>query len=341
MPSTYSVSNWRVFDSSTVMTPSRPTLSMTSALSLPISGSAAEFAAISPICCLPLTSTACFFSSSTRASTPFSRPRFRSIAFAPAAIWRMPSWTIACARTTEVVVPSPAMSFVLVAASLRSCAPMFSYGSWSSTSRATVTPSCVTVGAPNFLSSATLRPFGPSVVFTALAMMSTPALSDLRASSVNVSCFGMFSPSPLGLDEGEDVVLVHQQVLLVVDLELGPGVLLVEDAVAELQRHLDLVAVLVQPARADRDDRALLGLLLRRLRQDDPALRHLLALQRLDDDPGAQRPQLGERLGLVRDCCCHVRALPPTCLHPNLVAGQAHPGLDRPKGVLALAPRDC
>ena len=38
--------------------------------------------------------------------------------------------------------------------------------------------SCVTVGAPHFLSSATLRPRGPRVTRTALASLSTPRLSD-------------------------------------------------------------------------------------------------------------------------------------------------------------------
>ena len=51
---------------------------------------------------------------------------------------------------------------------------MFSKGSSSSMSRATVTPSWVTVGAPYFLSSATLRPLGPSVVPTASASASMP-----------------------------------------------------------------------------------------------------------------------------------------------------------------------
>src|SRR3972149_248009 len=286
MPSTYSVSNWRVFDSSTVMTPSRPTLSMTSAMSLPISSSAAEARAAAPISSWPLPPGAGFLSSSTTAATPFSRPRFRTIALAPAAMFFMPSWTIACASTTDVVVPSPAMSLVLVAASLRSCAPMFSNGSSSSISRATVTPSWVTVGAPNFLSTATLRPFGPRVVLTALAIVSTPRLSDFRASSVNISCFAMYS-LPLALDERENVVLVHHQVVLVVDLELGAGVLLVEHLVADLERHLGLVPVLVEPARADRFDGALLGLLLRRVRQGEPALGHLFALQWLCHHPRA------------------------------------------------------
>jgi hypothetical protein len=88
------------------------------------------------------------------------------------------------ASTVAVVVPSPTTSLVLVATSTSSRAPMFSKGSLSSISLATVTPSWVTVGAPNFLSIATLRPRGPSVVLTASATMSTPRLSARRASSL-------------------------------------------------------------------------------------------------------------------------------------------------------------
>ena len=55
-----------------------------------------------------------------------SIPRFRAIGFAPAVTERRPSWTIACASTVAVVVPSPATSLVLVATSLASWAPRFS-----------------------------------------------------------------------------------------------------------------------------------------------------------------------------------------------------------------------
>jgi hypothetical protein len=51
---------------------------------------------------------------------------------------------------------------------------MFSSGSLRSISFATVTPSLVMVGDPNFLSRTTLRPFGPSVTFTASASALTP-----------------------------------------------------------------------------------------------------------------------------------------------------------------------
>jgi hypothetical protein len=57
----------------------------------------------------------------------------------------------ASASTVAVVVPSPALSEVLLAASLTSWAPMFSTLSRSSISSATVTPSLVTVGPPQDL----------------------------------------------------------------------------------------------------------------------------------------------------------------------------------------------
>ena len=120
--------------------------------------------------------------SSTTASTARSMPRFRSIGFMPAATALAPSRTIAWASTVAVVVPSPAWSLVFEATSRTICAPMFSNLSESSISLATVTPSLVMRGAPNDLSSTTLRPFGPSVTLTALARISTPRSIRSRAS---------------------------------------------------------------------------------------------------------------------------------------------------------------
>src|SRR3989475_13286199 len=329
MPSTYSVSNCRPLDSSTVITPSRPTLSMTSAMRSPICLSAAEIVAICAICsfwCSPSTFVDCAFISSTTAETPFSRPRLRSIGFAPAAMFLRPSCTIACARTTEVVVPSPAMSFVLVAASLRSCAPMFSNGSSSSISRATVTPSWVTVGEPNFLSSATLRPLGPSVVFTAFAMTSTPCFSFLRASSVNTSCFAMTSLF-LFLDAREDVLLRQDQVLLTIELEFGSGVLLVQDALALFELDRDALAVLITVAGADRENAAFHRLLFRRVGKEDPTLGGLLTIEGLDDDAGSERLELD---------------LPCDCWHSNSPFPFARAGARLgPSCGLALARVDC
>jgi hypothetical protein len=136
---------------------------------------------------LPATSFDWALRSSTTATTAFSMPRLSPIGFAPAATFFRPSRTIAWASTVAVVVPSPATSSVDVAASRTSCAPWFSKTSSSSISRAMVTPSFVIVGAPNFLSSTTYRPFGPRVTLTASARTFTPRSSERRASSSNLS----------------------------------------------------------------------------------------------------------------------------------------------------------
>src|SRR5207253_11274942 len=125
----------------------------------------------------------------------------------------------------------------------------------------------------------TLRPFGPSVAFTAAAMMLTPLSRALRASSSNLSCFGMVAF--LLLENGEDVVLAHDQVLLVVDLHLGAGVLPEQDLVPGLHVERDLLALVGDFAVADGDHLGLLGLLLGRVRDNDPALFDFLLLEPL------------------------------------------------------------
>src|ERR687888_363977 len=128
---------------------------------------------------------------STTACTPRSTPRLTWSGLAPAVTFLKPSATIAWASTVAVGVPSPAMSLVLVAASFKSWAPMFSNGSSSSISLAMVTPSFVMVGAPNFLSTTTLRPRGPSVTLTASARAFTPRSRARRASSSNSRIFAI------------------------------------------------------------------------------------------------------------------------------------------------------
>src|SRR5512144_314299 len=164
-------------------------------------------------------------------------PRLRSIGFMPAATDFAPSLTIACASTVAVVVPSPARSLVFWATSRTICAPMFSNLSSSSISFATVTPSLVMRGAPNDLSSTTLRPFGPSVTFTALARMSTPRNMRSRASTENLSSLaaivgfpsvggqralrGLLLAGGATFDDTHDVAFLHDQEILTVDLHLG------------------------------------------------------------------------------------------------------------------------
>ena len=177
--------------SSTVITPSLPTMDMASEIRVPTLSSPAEIEAICAMAFLPLMGRDSSAKASTAASVAFSMPRLRIMGFAPAARFFRPSRTIACASRVAVVVPSPATSLVLVATSLISCAPIFSKGSSSSTSLAMVTPSLVMAGAPYFLSSTTLRPLGPRVILTVSARIFRPFSRALRASSPNLICLAM------------------------------------------------------------------------------------------------------------------------------------------------------
>ena len=126
MPSTTSSSVSAVFPSSTVITPSLPTLPMASAIIFPIEAS--PLAEIVPTCAISedLVILVAFFNKSPAISpAALSIPRFRSIGFMPAATRLSPSRTMACANTVAVVVPSPALSLVLDATSRSIIAPKF------------------------------------------------------------------------------------------------------------------------------------------------------------------------------------------------------------------------
>src|SRR5207249_5380334 len=91
------------------------------------------------------------------------------------------------------------------------------------------------------------------------------------------------------LEDGEDVFLAQDQVVLAVDLDLVAGVLAEQDAVALLDVEGDALAVVVDLAGADRLDRRALRLFLRRVRDDDPADLLLALFLALDEDPIVQR----------------------------------------------------
>src|SRR6185369_626798 len=219
-------------------------------------------AEIVPTCAIasPLMGFAISWIDCVTTATALSMPRLRPIGFAPAATIRTPSLRIAWARTVAVVVPSPATSEVLEATSRTIWAPMFSSASSSSISLATVTPSLVIVGLPNFFSMTTLRPFGPSVTFTASARMLTPRRIACREPSPWIICLAIAVLSPVvlvgrpgllalrgrlagALDDAEDLVLAHDEQLLAVELHFGAGVLAEQDAVAFLHVRIDACAV--------------------------------------------------------------------------------------------------
>src|SRR5258708_6689634 len=331
MPSTPSSSVSRRWPSSTVMTPSRPTRSKASAIMRPISSSPAEIEATRRMSSLPSTGVATLRTAAATASAAASMPLRSWAGEAPAARLRRPSSIMARASTVAVVVPSPLMSLVLVATSLTSAAPMFSKWSSNSMSRAMVTPSLMTSGAPNFLSRMTLRPRGPRVTDTASARASAPRFSASRASTSKTSCLagmrvqgllggtdvlralpvrGGAAPrrAPLSVgsalavgDDGENVLLRQDQVLGLVELDLTAGVLRVDHAITDLDVEGDtLPGLLVVATVADRLDQTLLGLLLGSVGQHDAALGHLLALDGLDHDTISKRTQIDGHEDLLR-----------------------------------------
>ena len=118
----------RVLPSSMVITPSLPTLSIASAIIEPISVSplAAIVATCFTCCRSAATLRAILWSASTTASLAARMPLDSWAMWAPDAANLWASRKMASARTVAVVVPSPATSEVLVAASLTSWAPMSS-----------------------------------------------------------------------------------------------------------------------------------------------------------------------------------------------------------------------
>ena len=104
-------------------------------------------------------------------------------------------------------------------------------------------------------------------------------------------------------DLGQHFALFEHDQIFVVDLDFLAGVLLVEDAVADDDVHLDPLAIVVALAGADRDDLALLRLFLRRVGDHDPAREHLFLVQRLDHQAVVERLQPSSRI-------CHCARFP-------------------------------
>ena len=124
IPSTTSSSVSRALFSSTVITPSLPTFSIASEISSPTPTSElAEIVATFLISSLLEIIFEREARSERTASTARLMPRRRSIGFMPAATALHPSAKMARHSTVEVVVPSPAMSLVLLATWRTSCAP--------------------------------------------------------------------------------------------------------------------------------------------------------------------------------------------------------------------------
>src|SRR5271154_1105826 len=213
---------------------------------------------------------------------------------------------------------------------------MFSNLSSSSISLATVTPSLVMRGAPYDLSRMTLRPLGPRVTLTALLRISTPRSIRSRASEENRTSLAdmVLSPSIVergfgsggllgrfgcdrAFDHAHDVGLLHDQELLAVDFDLRARPLAEQDTLARLEFDRRKFATLVACAGSDRNDLALLRLLLDGVGNDDPAFRLLLALNSADDDAVVQRTEFhGDSFLASREPVRGERLLSPTFRSP-------------------------
>src|SRR5678815_2000916 len=211
---------------------------------------------------------------------------------------------MACASTVAVVVPSPATSEVLLATSFTICAPMFSSGSLSSISFATVTPSLVMVGDPNFLSRMTFRPRGPSVTLTALARLSTPRRIPCREASPYTICFAIsWSRFPSAcFDDRQDFVFSHDEVFLTIDLDFLARIFAEQDHIACPNVEWDARAAVSDGAAAGGDHRAPLRLLFRGVRDDDPAALLFTCFVTANDDAIVERSDVHKSRLPTSDC---------------------------------------
>src|SRR5579871_1802905 len=306
IPSTTSSSVSSDLASSTVITPSLPTFCIASAIMRPIFWSLlAEIVPIWAISSLVDTFFERFSISLTTASTAESMPRFRSIGLRPAATAFAPSWTIACASTVAVVVPSPARSLVFEATSRTIWAPIFSNLSASSISLATVTPSLLIRGAPKDLSSTTLRPFGPSVTLTVLANISTPRSIRSRV-GVKANFFGSHGllPSSAPFDDTHNVAFLHDDEFLPVDLDLGTGPFAKQHPIANLDIERVQATILAPGTGAGGEDLAFHRLLLGRIRNDDSPFGLLFLIDAADQHTVLKRSKLHD-LPPKQRCRCY------------------------------------
>src|SRR5579859_5629930 len=297
MPSTTSRVVSMVRDSSTVMTPSLPTFFMASAMMPPICLSL--LAEMVPTCAIisPLTSRESRLISSTATSTARSMPRLRAVGLAPAATVLTPSRKIACASTVAEVVPSPATSDVLEATSRTICAPIFSRGSGSSISFATVTASARTF-TPRRIA---WREFSPVTICFAILVFPPDQLSanwSCSLRNLEENCAGLKTGHDNGRTDydclllggfgsaaelGKDLFLAKNEVLFVVEFDFRAAVLAEQNAVACFHIQRDQLALLAL-AGADGDDFTLHGLFFCGVRDDDASLDAFFFFNALHDD---------------------------------------------------------
>ena len=307
-----------VLDSSTVITPSLPTLSNASAISSPMTSSRLETVATAAMSSRSSTSRAALLSASLTASVALSMPRLRPIGLAPAA-------TVAQALvhhrlgehgrgrravTGDVVGLGGDFLGELGAEVLERVVQLDLAGDGDTVvgdgGRAPllVEHDVAALGAERHLDGVgelvdaaleeragvlvelqdlghAVAPFVVKAVADAAPGGRPSGRAALSTSTTRIADQATIASTSR---RGED------EVLLAGVLDLGAAVLAVDDLVADgdVQRNA-LVAVFVEAAGADGHDLALLGLLLGGVRDDQAGGRGLLGVKGLDDDPVLER----------------------------------------------------
>src|SRR4051812_16952805 len=171
---------------------------------------------------------------------------------------------------------------------------MFSSASFSSISFATVTPSFVMVGDPNFLSRMTFRPRGPSVTLTALAKLFTPRRIPCREASPYTICFAMRLSRFLSacFDDCQHFVLSHDEALFTIELDVLTRILAEQDHIARFDIERDARAAVFDRAAAGGDHRAALRLFFRGIRDNDSAALLLTFVVATNDDSIVERSDI-------------------------------------------------
>src|SRR5215471_642727 len=97
-------------------------------------------------------------------------------------------------------------------------------------------------------------------------------------------------------DDAEDVVLAHDQVILIVDFDFGAAVFRDQHLVALLHREIDFLSLVIDFTGAESDHFPLLWFFLGGIGDDDPAFFHFLLFNRLHQHPISERFYIN---------CCH------------------------------------
>src|SRR5438094_10051659 len=97
-------------------------------------------------------------------------------------------------------------------------------------------------------------------------------------------------------DDADDVVLAHDQIILIIDFDFGAAVFRDQHLVALFHREIDFLPFLVDFPGAKSNHFPLLRFFLGGIGDDDPAFFHFLLFERLHQHPIAERSYVN---------CCH------------------------------------